>query len=65
MQVGMDFEGLLDRFWMDLGPKLGGKLGQGGTKIERIRAPRRHQKIIKNQVTRVAAGRRRPEGVPY
>ena len=27
MQVGMDFGWLLDRFWIDFGPKLGSKLG--------------------------------------
>ena len=26
IQVKMNFEGLLDRFWVDLGLKLGGKL---------------------------------------
>ena len=27
MRFGMDFEGLLERSWGDLGPKLGAKLG--------------------------------------
>ena len=27
MRFGMDFGGLLERFWSDFGPKLGGKLG--------------------------------------
>ena len=27
IEVKMDFEGLLDRFCVDFGPKLGGKLG--------------------------------------
>ena len=26
-EVKLNFEGLLDRFWADFGPKLGGKLG--------------------------------------
>ena len=59
IRFGMDFRERLDRFGSDFRPKLGAKLGQVGTKIERIGTPRRHQKIIKNQFSQGAATSRR------
>ena len=65
MDVGMDVGTLLDRFLVDFGAMLGGKMGPSWHQNPKKWVPRRCQKIIKKYIkrerhdcpaTRLAAG---------
>ena len=50
MRFGIDFGGLLDRFWDDLGPKLGGKMGPSWHQILKNGGPKTMSKKVMQKV---------------
>ena len=49
IQVKMNFEGLLDRSWVDFGPKLGGKLGPSWHQNLKNGGPKTMSKKVKQK----------------